>query len=277
MSSSTNATLGLTAGLSETQWAQINQATTALNSQQLTWLSGYLAGLAQSGQTVSAVQPSAIASQSLTILYGSQTGNAKSVAEEFKAKVDALGIPAKLSNMADYKSKQLKNESHVVMVVSTHGEGEAPDDAAEFHGFLGGKKAPKLADLKFAVLGLGDSSYEFFCQTAKDFDERLTALGATRIIDRVDCDVDYDALATAWQDSVAAEVKDVLTAETAPVAAVAGSVAGVPAATQYTKKAPFCASLIESQKITGRDSVKDIRHIEISLEESGIQIGRAHV
>ncbi|MCF2947327.1 assimilatory sulfite reductase (NADPH) flavoprotein subunit [Paraglaciecola aquimarina] len=276
MSSSTNQNLGLTAGLNESQWAQINQATSALNSQQLTWLSGYLAGLAQSaqgsqaGQITATPQATASASQSLTILYGSQTGNAKSVAEEYKAKLDGLNIPAKLVNMADYKAKQIKAESHVVIVVSTHGEGEAPDDAAEFHSFLGGKKAPKLADLKFSVLGLGDSSYEFFCQTAKDFDERLEKLGATRILDRVDCDVDYDSDASAWADNVTAKVVETLSTgvgQATPVAA-AGTTTG---STHYTKKAPFTASLIESQKITGRDSVKDIRHIEISLEDSGIQ------
>jgi sulfite reductase (NADPH) flavoprotein alpha-component len=267
--------MGIAAGLNESQWAQINQATSALNSQHLTWLSGYLAGLAQtgqSGQVIAAPQVSAAASQSLTILYGSQTGNAKSVADEYKAKLDELNIPAKLVSMADYKAKQIKSESHLVIVVSTHGEGEAPDDAAEFHSFLGGKKAPKLPDLKFSVLGLGDSSYEFFCQTAKDFDERLEKLGATRILERVDCDVDYDSAATAWADSVTAKVKDALTVQSAPAAPVANAVAGVSTGgNKYTKKAPFTASLIESQKITGRDSVKDIRHIEISLEDSGIQ------
>lgn len=270
MSSPTNQTMGLVSGLNETQLAQINQATSALNSQQLTWLSGYFAGMAQSGQPAVAPQASASASQSLTILYGSQTGNAKGVAEEYKAKLDELGVPAKIHNMADYKAKQLKNESHVVIVVSTHGEGEAPDDAAEFHGFVGGKKAPKLPNLKYSVLGLGDSSYEFFCQTAKDFDQGLAKLGATSIVDRVDCDVDYDAAATAWADSVTAKVKDDLDSGAAAPAGT-GSAAINTGATQYSKKSPYTASLIESQKITGRDSVKDIRHIEISLEDSGIQ------
>ncbi|WP_158965503.1 assimilatory sulfite reductase (NADPH) flavoprotein subunit [Paraglaciecola sp. L3A3] len=269
MTSSTNQTMGITAGLNESQWTQINQATSGLNSQQLTWLSGYFAGLAQSGQTVAAPQATVTAGQSLTILYGSQTGNAKSVAEEYKAKLDGLNIPAKLVNMADYKAKQLKSETHLVIVVSTHGEGEAPDDAVEFHSFLGGKKAPKLPDLKFAVLGLGDSSYEFFCQTAKDFDLRLANAGATRLLDRVDCDVDYDAIATTWFDNVTAEVKDILTAEaTQPAPIAIGSSTG---GNIYTKKAPYSAYLLESQKITGRDSVKDIRHIEISLEDSGIE------
>ncbi|MEP0355117.1 assimilatory sulfite reductase (NADPH) flavoprotein subunit [Paraglaciecola sp.] len=271
MTSPINQTPGFAAGLNDNQWTQISQASAALNPQQLTWLSGYFAGLAQNGQASTIPSVTAGPSQSMTILYGSQTGNAKGVAEEYKAKLDALNLPSKLVSMADYKHKQLKTESHVAIVVSTHGEGEAPDDAVELHSFLGGKKAPKLDGLKFAVLGLGDTSYEFFCQTAKDFDSRLQSLGATRIIDRVDCDVDYDETTTAWFDSLNHEVKDELSAPTAGTVPSLNLGAQSVAATQYTKKAPFAASLLESQKITGRDSVKDIRHIEISLEESGIQ------
>ena len=272
MSSVINQATGLAAGLNENQWTQIHQATASLNPQQLTWLSGYLAGMAQTGQSTVLAQPDSSHAKSLTILYGSQTGNAKSVAQEFKAKLDALNIPATIVSMADYKQKQLKTESHVVIIVSTHGIGEAPDDAVALHSFLAGKKAPKLNDLNFAVLGLGDTSYEFFCQTAKDFDKRLQDLGATRINDRVDCDVDYDADVAAWFDTITHQVKDELSAKSSqsiiPSLNVHPSAA---VASQYTKKLPYTATLLESQKITGRDSVKDIRHIEISLENSGIQ------
>ena len=147
MSSVINQATGLAAGLNENQWSQINQATASLNPQQLTWLSGYLAGMAQNGQAAVLSQPASSPAKSLTILYGSQTGNAKSVAKEYKAKLDALNVPAKIVSMADYKHKQLKTESHVVVIVSTHGEGEAPDDAVALHSFLAGKKAPKLKDL----------------------------------------------------------------------------------------------------------------------------------
>ena len=172
--------------------------------------------------------------------------------------------------MADYKPRQIKNETHIAIVVSTHGEGEAPDDAVELHEFLGSKKAPKLPNLKYAVLGLGDTSYEFFCQTAKDFDTRLATLGATAVVERVDCDVDYDSAAAKWQDDILAKIKDDLTAKTTqvPVAAAANTAS---VASIYSKKNPFSGTLLASQKITGRDSVKDIRHIEISLEDSGIQ------
>ena len=275
MSSVINQATGLAAGLNENQWSQINQATAALNPQQLTWLSGYLAGMAQAVQPNVSMQQDSVAAKFLTILYGSQTGNAKSVAQEFKAKLDAINIPTKIVSMADYKQKQLKTESHVVIIVSTHGIGEAPDDAVALHSFLAGKKAPKLNDLNFAVLGLGDTSYEFFCQTAKDFDKRLQDLGATRITDRVDCDVDYDADVAAWFDTITHQVKDELCAKRAKSSqSVIPSLNVHPSAvvaSQYTKKAPYTATLLESQKITGRDSVKDIRHIEISLEDSGIQ------
>jgi sulfite reductase (NADPH) flavoprotein alpha-component len=272
MSLVTNQATGLAAGLNENQWSQINEATAALNPQQLTWMSGYLAGLAQTAQPNVSTQQDIIPAKFLTILYGSQTGNSKSVAEEFKAKLDAINIPAKLFSMADYKLKQLKIESHVVVIVSTHGIGEAPDDAVSLHSFLVGKKAPKLDKLNFAVLGLGDTSYEFFCQTAKDFDKRLQDLGAVRIAERVDCDVDHDSEVAAWFETIIHQVKDDLSAISArSLAPSLDTDTSVKAVSQYTKKAPYTATLLESLKITGRDSVKDIRHIEISLEDSGIQ------
>lgn len=276
MSSSNNQAAAPAPVLNDQQWGLINQAVSPLNKDQLNWVSGYLAGLAQ--QQSAGVMPSVLdvsaPSASLTILYGSQTGNAKGIAQEYKGLAEAAGFTANLVNMADYKAKQLKSESHVVIVVSTHGEGEAPDDAIELHEFLASKKAPKLNDLKFAVLGLGDSSYEFFCQTAKDFDERLAALGAQRAFDRIDCDVDYDAESTAFFEQVKTAFSDDLSAQNSSsvvampgVAKAALSVAPV----DYTKKNPYTATLSESLKITGRSSVKDIRHVEISLEDSGIQ------
>ncbi len=274
MSNDSNQNFAPPAVLNEQQINAITQALQGLNRDQLTWLSGYIAGMAGAPAGV-ATAPSAPAGQSeaptLTILFGSQTGNAKGLAESFQGKAEAAGFNSKLVSMADYKPRQLKSETHVVVFVSTHGEGDAPDDAIELHEFLGGKKAPKLPNLKYAVLGLGDSSYEFFCQTGKDFDSRLSALGGTAIIPREDCDVDYDAQAESFAEKLVASLKDELVAA-APAQAVAAQtgVAAQPDKPAYTKKAPFAATLLEAQKITGRDSVKDIQHIEISLEESGI-------
>ncbi len=273
---SNNNNLGTGGLIDPSQLNQITQAITGLNANQLTWMSGYMAGLAAAHEPELAApqQISAVAAAepagNLTIIYGSQTGNAKGIAVAYQAKASAAGIPATVVSMADYKPRQIKNETHIAIVVSTHGEGEAPDDAVELHEFLGSKKAPKLPNLKYAVLGLGDTSYEFFCQTAKDFDTRLATLGATAVIGRVDCDVDYDSAAAKWQDDILAKIKDDLTAKMVqvPVAAAANTAS---VASIYSKKNPFSGTLLASQKITGRDSVKDIRHIEISLEESGIQ------
>ncbi|QCZ92537.1 assimilatory sulfite reductase (NADPH) flavoprotein subunit [Salinimonas iocasae] len=274
MSNDSNQNFAPPAVLNEQQVNAITQAVQGLNRDQLTWLSGYIAGMAgaPTGAAPMSAAPAAQADvPTLTILFGSQTGNAKGLAESFQGKAEEAGFSSKLVSMADYKPRQLKNETHVVVFVSTHGEGDAPDDAIELHEFLAGKKAPKLPNLKYAVLGLGDSSYEFFCQTGKDFDSRLAALGASAIIPREDCDVDYDAQADSFAQKLVASLKDelVASAPSQTVAAQTGT-AAQPESSAYTKKAPFAATLLEAQKITGRDSVKDIQHIEISLEDSGI-------
>lgn len=274
MSANSNQNQAPGAVLNETQWNAITQAIAGLNKDQLTWVSGYVAGMA-AAQGGAVVQDAGIATESdskasITVLFGSQTGNAKGVAQQFHAQAEAAGYASKLVSMADFKPRQLKNETHVAIFVSTHGEGDAPDDAVELHEFLASKKAPKLAGLKFAVLGLGDSSYEFFCQTGKDFDERLSKLGATAIAPRLDCDVDYEDAAAQWSEKVIGALKDDLGAAGFAQGAAQPVLAVQTGESVYTKKAPFTATLMESQKITGRDSVKDIRHIEISLENSGI-------
>lgn len=257
--------------LSDEQQRQLNQVLTTLNTQQLAWVSGYLYGLSQAG-----VQPVASAGVevaapggSLTILYGSQTGNAKGVASAIQAQAKAHGLPVTLTSMVDYKPKQLKKESHLLVVVSTYGEGEPPESVVDLFEQLKKGKVGKLEGLKFAVLGLGDSSYEFFCQTGKDFDGFLAKAGAERIHELASLDVDYQDAAKAWGEQAVAAVAATLSAGAA-TASVAGSVQAAVGHSQYNKENPFPARLSVNQKITGRDSTKDIRHIEINLEESGI-------
>ena len=235
---------------------------------QLAWASGYLA--AKSEGASAGVSPSAVAAPAatLTILFGSQTGNAKGVAKALAAQAHAQGMVVDLKSMSDFKPKSIKNLTHLLIVASTNGEGEAPDDAIALHEFLASKKAPKLDNLYYSVLALGDTSYEFFCQTGKDFDEYLSKLGAKQISPRVDCDVDYDADAKAWSDSVVNKAKALFGSEVDTNNVVAMPTAG--AMSEYTKQAPYAAKLSLSQKITGRDSAKDVRHIEIDLADSGI-------
>ncbi|EKF9373072.1 assimilatory sulfite reductase (NADPH) flavoprotein subunit [Vibrio cholerae] len=263
----------LASPLNDAQLNQLQQTVTQLNAQQLAWVSGYLWGLSQSNALsvphISAGQTASAASGKLTIIFASQTGNAKGVAQALLKEAQAAGIQAQLFDASDYKGKDLAKETHVIFVASTNGEGEAPDNALALHEFLKSKKAPKLPNLKYGVLGLGDSSYQFFCQTGKDFDQFLENLGAQRLVERLDADVDYQAAATEWRKQVLSILKDELTGPAA-VTSVATFAVSQTAESHYSKEQPYTASLSTSQKITGRDSGKDVRHIEIDLADSGI-------
>lgn len=257
--------------LSDEQQRQLGQVLSTLNTQQLAWVSGYLYGLSQAGvQPVATAGAEVVApSGSLTILYGSQTGNAKGVASAIKAQAEARGLPVTLASMADYKPKQLKKESHLLVVVSTYGEGEPPESAVDLFEQLKKGKIGKLDGLKFAVLGLGDSSYEFFCQTGKDFDDFLTKAGAERVYELASLDVDYQDAAKAWGEQALSAITATLSIGAAG-SSVASAVQQAVGHSQYSKENPFPARLSVNQKITGRDSTKDIRHIEINLADSGL-------
>jgi len=260
-------TVASSSALDASQLSLLQQTTADYSALQLAWASGYLSAKSEQGQSVPLASTPAI-SKILTILYASQTGNAKGVAKQVEQSASAVGIKTKLINISDFKAKALKNESHILIVASTNGEGEPPDDAIEFHEFLLGKKAPKLPNLSYSVLALGDSSYEFFCQTGKEFDERLLALGAKQLLPRIDCDVDYDSDSESWTLSIVENLKDELTqADTALAPVIDLPIAAV---SQYSKQNPLSAEFLLSQKITGRDSAKDVRHIEIDLGDSGL-------
>ncbi|PTB86729.1 sulfite reductase [NADPH] flavoprotein alpha-component [Pseudidiomarina aestuarii] len=260
------------APLTDEQLQQLNNLLQGLEGWQVDWLSGYLSGYraAQGGTAVTEAAPS-LPDQTikLTVLYGSQTGNTETVAGQLAEKAKSSGIEVKLWDMAEYKPRELKNEQYLAVLTSTHGEGEPPDNAMDLYEFLGSRKAPGLKGLKYSVLSLGDSSYEYFCQTGKDFDERLQKLGATTVIPRVDCDVDYDDLAEKW----IAEFVESLTSSMQPSAAppsASAAMSQLETSVQYDRKHPFSAPLLENQILSGRGSSKEVRHIEISLEGSGL-------
>ncbi|TKB45290.1 assimilatory sulfite reductase (NADPH) flavoprotein subunit [Thalassotalea mangrovi] len=258
------------ASLSADQLKQLQQVIHQYSPLQLAWASGYLAAKSEGADAAALPAVAAEPQSTLTILYGSQTGNAKGVAEKVLQSAQSMGIAATLVNMGEYKPKNIKNETHLLIVTSTNGEGEPPDDAMALHEFLSSKRAPTLDSLQYSVLALGDSSYEFYCQTGKDFDQYLEKLGANRLGERVDCDVDYQADAEAWQNTQLEKVKALFAANTAQVVQL--PVAGNEAATSvYSKENPFTAVILENQKITGRDSNKVVQHLEIDLADSGIQ------
>lgn len=230
-----------------------------LDALQLAWLSGWCWAKAGGG-----VPPQAPA---VTVISASQTGNARRVAEDLCEKLAAQGTAASLVAARDYVPKKIADERCVLLVTSTQGDGEPPEEALPLYKFLFGKKAPRLEGLQFAVLGLGDSSYPQFCQAGRDFDARLEALGGTRLAARGDCDLDFQERAQAW-------VADILPrlANAASAAAPAPQEARAAVAeTVYDREHPFAATLLTRQKITGRYSDRDVRHIELDLSGSGLR------
>ena len=266
--------------LTTDQWTQVNQLATSLSHEQAIWISGYFAGLshraragAAAGEIAELAPPSqgsaagAAATRLLTVLFASETGNSKTLAKALVDKAAAQGIQARLADMAEYKTRGLKDEQDLLVLTSTHGEGDAPQTAVGFFEFLESRKAPKLPQLRFAVLALGDSTYEKYCEAGKRIDRRLEELGAQRLADRVDCDVDYEDAADAWISTV---IADLAPAAQASVSAPVVARGDAPPSAVFDKKNPFQAAVIDNIVLTGRGSTKETRHIELSLADSGL-------
>jgi sulfite reductase (NADPH) flavoprotein alpha-component len=168
--------------------------------------------------------------------------------------------------MSDFKPNNLKKVQNLLIVASTHGEGDPPDNALTFHEFLHGKRAPKLDNLRFSVLALGDSSYEFFCQTGKEFDTKLDELGGTRLYPRFDCDLDYDEPAAEWLAGVLSSLNETEGGSHTPAQEL--TVQAVEST--YSRTNPFKAEVLENINLNGRGSNKETHHLELSLEGSGL-------
>lgn len=258
--------------LSQEQSLLLARLAESLDGSGLWWLSGYAAGLAraQPGSPVLAGTAHADARPDarVTVVYGSQTGNARRVAEALAARLRASGLPVRLVGADAYAARELKDERLLYLVVSTHGDGDPPDDARALVDFLAGRRAPSLASLKYAVLALGDSSYPPFCATGRWFDARLAELGATRLVDRAEADLDVDTVADPWLARAFDAARGALADHPAPLATVTPlRPATAPAS---SRDAPHAAQLFVNQRITGRGSDRDIRHLETSLEDAGL-------
>lgn len=258
--------------LSIDQGVLLKRLIETLTPDQINWVSGYLAGFGAEPSDWSQSATGASEPLALTVLYGSETGNAKLVAERAASLAECRGVSARVCDMAQYPAAQLRNERLLMVVTATHGEGTPPDSALDFYEFLHSRKAPNLERLRFAVLALGDSSYEFFCQTGKDFDERLAVLGATRLAPRVDCDIDFEEAADNGIEQALSAVAELIE-DTDP----AGNVVtlGRPTASTevvaYHKDRPLRAEVLENIRLDGRGSDHEVRHLELSLSGSDIR------
>ena len=242
------------------------QLATGLNADQANWLSGFFAGIGfASGGATSATSSVSAAKQTLTILYGSESGNAEQLSGMIQKRAEKEGFKAKIQNMADVKAADLAKVENLLVVVSTWGEGDPPDGATAYYEEFMSDAMPSLPNLKFSVCALGDTSYEHFCKIGKDFDERLSKLGGKRIFDRTDCDVDYQEPFDAWlAGAVNAFPK-------ASGSAAVASTGGTPATSVvYDKKNPYESEVLDKFVLNGTGTSKETLHVELSLEGSGL-------
>jgi len=251
------------------QWALIEALSQSMDARQAHWISAYFEGFG-AGRVLpgAAATGKADMSRRLTILFGSETGNAIELAERLHEQARQADISATLTEMSDYKTRNLASEQDVLIIVSTYGEGDPPQPATSFFEFIEGRKASSLEQVRFAVLALGDSSYEYFCEAGKRLDRRFAELGAKRLIDRIDCDVDYDRQSEAWCASAIALLSGDGGSKRQPGEVAPGETRMLPSS-QHGKRNPFIATVIENIPIVGRGSSKETRHIELSLAESG--------
>ncbi len=267
--------------LNTDQFKQLSHAVHDLDPYQLAWVEGYLHGLGtQKRQSISAeptihldqqaVAPTELANtpqqqDSITLLYATQTGNSKKVAEQLNTQLSSLGREVNLLNIKDYRPKQLKKEQQVIVIVSTHGNGEPPDEARGFFKYILGNRAPELKHLKYAVLALGDSSYDEFCQAGGDLDKRFQELGATPLLERGELDLDFADTAPAWQQQLLEKlpVQDNLIQ-------FPHTAAHENTDTQANTDLQADVEVLEHICLTTDESNKAVYHIEFDIEESGL-------
>jgi sulfite reductase (NADPH) flavoprotein alpha-component len=260
-----------TAPFQEDQIAALNRVISVTTAEQRAWLSGYLAGL-QAANDPHAVSPAAPPAKRapLTILFGTESGNAEALAAQVRKAATKLGFAPKVLDMADFTPAQAAATENLVVIASTWGEGDPPQRAVDFYEALMADDAPCFEKTRFAVLALGDRAYAQFCEIGRKIDERLAALGGARITDRIECDLDYETPATGWIDSTLER----LNAEVG-VKEVGASVIHVdfarPGADAPTRARPFEAEITESIRLTGSRSTSDTHHVALSLEGSAIQ------
>ncbi|MEU3612873.1 sulfite reductase flavoprotein subunit alpha [Streptomyces sp. NPDC006872] len=236
------------------------------------WLAGFIAGIAAAGRRDTAADDAPAAT--IDVLFGTQTGNAELLAGEVVAGARAHGLGGNVTALDDVTPERLAAMTHVLVVVSTYGEGELPDNAGLFWAALQSDTAPRLEGLRYAVLGLGDRGYDDFCQAAKLIDTRLEQLGASRLHDRVDCDVDFEEPAAQWTtavlDRLAAETGATGTGTGTGTGAGAAPVAVGPARSPWNKRTPYRSRLAVNRLLSAPGSAKEIRHYEFDLGDSGI-------
>lgn len=199
----------------------------------------------------------------VTILVGSQTGNSESLAKKLSKAMSKMNFVPEVVDMGGYDKAKLTQEQNVLIITSTYGDGEPPDNAEDLYNWILSDEAPSLEGVNYSVLALGDTEYPDFCKCGIDFDESFKRLGATCIFPRVDCDVDFDEPYEAWKKGV--------------LDALGASAAVTPSADEdagedgYSKKNPFPSPILNNYNLNALDSQRETHHIELSLTDSDLE------
>lgn len=240
--------------------------------EQRAWLNGYFVGLLSSAHGGVCAPAPAVENplRPMLIGFGSQTGTAEQLAKRIGKEASKHGFAAEVLELNAVTSAKLSSQSHFLIVSSTWGDGEPPDNAADFWKMISDPAVPKLETLNFSILALGDRNYSDFCGAGRKFDERLVALGAKQLIPRSDCDVDYEATANTWIGKVWSSLSGSASASMATPAAAARETPA-PEPKKWSRTNPFAARLVTNRILNGPASAKETRHIEISLEGSGLE------
>jgi len=242
------------APFSPEQSASLSALLAGFTPEQNTWLSGFLAGLSPQ---------SAAAPANLTVLYGTESGNCEELADRTVKAAKKKGVKASMVNLADIAPADLSKYDNAAIIISTWGDGEPPEAVEAFHtAFMA--ESPDLKGTRFTICALGDTSYEKFCEMGKIYDERLVNLGAERLADRVDCDVDYEDSYAAWADKLFE------TLGSGGGVAIAPAFSAAPTEV-FDKKTPFPAEVLDNVLLNGEGTAKETIHIELSLEGSGLE------
>ncbi|QCI18391.1 assimilatory sulfite reductase (NADPH) flavoprotein subunit [Buchnera aphidicola (Aphis nasturtii)] len=243
---------------------------------QFAWLSGYFWHLAyqdssdlKTKKNIFSLEKKKIDNHSITIISASQTGNARMLAERLNKYLNENNKKTHLVSAADYNFKKIKDERFLILIISTQGEGEPPEEALSLYKFIMSKRAPKLYDLQYSVFALGDSSYNLFCQAGKDFDKRINELGGKNLLNRLDADIEYEDDYVQWSKELLILIDkiDIASCSSSPLKQDYFS----DKISMYTKYNPAISHILTNQKITGRNSTKDVRHIELDITDLNIK------
>jgi len=253
--------------LGEGKLKQLHELIESYSHEELVWINGYLSGIVANRTTNGSTAHTnghdvkTVSTKKISLVFGTETGNAKRLATHLATIAKKKGVNAKLADLSQYRLTDLSKEEYFFIVISTQGEGEPPIPAKKFYDHIHATEL-SLSNLKYSVLALGDTSYPMYCKTGEDVDARFEKFGAKRVVPLQKCDIDYDDDAEAWFEKVLMVVE----AQTAAPAPAESAAVVKPAAKKAGKKY-YNGTILTNINLNDRGSNKQTYHIEIGTDE----------